>query len=132
MAGECTGPVLGGNLAVLAALCGTPWQLDARNAILVLEEVGEPAYRIDRLLQQLRDAGVFDRVAGVAVGQLVDCRVPKDATFTLRDVFLDHLVQLRVPAVGGLPIGHGPANRAFVWGTEGTLRDGRLELRPPE
>jgi muramoyltetrapeptide carboxypeptidase len=132
VAGEATGPVLGGNLAVLAALCGTPWQLDARNAILVLEEVGEPAYRIDRLLQQLRDAGVFDRVAGVAVGQLVDCRVPTDATFTLRDVFLDQLVRLRVPVVGDLPIGHGPANRAFVWGTEGTLRDGRLELRPPE
>jgi CBS domain-containing protein len=55
-----------------------------------------------------------------------------DATFTLRDVFLDHLVRLRVPVVGDLPIGHGPANRAFVWGTEGTLRDGRLDMRPPE
>jgi muramoyltetrapeptide carboxypeptidase len=132
VAGEASGPVLGGNLAILAALCGTPWQLDARGAILVLEEVGEPPYRIDRLLQQLADAGVFDRVAGVAVGQMVDCRLPAGATFTLRDVLLDHLGRLRVPVVGDLPIGHGPANRAFVWGARGTLRDGRLEIRAAE
>ncbi len=128
VAGVATGPIMGGNLATLAALCGTPWQLDARGAVLVLEEVGEYAYRLDRMLQQLADAGVLDRVAGVAVGQLVDCRLPANATFTLQDVRLDHLGRLGVPVVGELPIGHGPANRAFVWGTRGTLRDGRLEL----
>jgi muramoyltetrapeptide carboxypeptidase len=128
VAGDATGPIVGGNLATLTALCGTPWQLDARGAVLVLEEVGEYAYRIDRALQQLTDAGVFDRVAGIAVGQLVDCRLPADATFTMREVLLDHLGRLRVPVVGELPIGHGPANRAFVWGTRATLRDGRLEL----
>jgi len=127
VAGVAEGPIVGGNLATLTSLCGTPWQLDARDAVLVLEEVGEYAYRIDRMLQQLTDAGVFDRVAGVAVGQLVDCRLPADATFTFRDVMLDHLGRLGVPVVGDLPIGHGPANRAFVWGTRGTLRDGRLE-----
>jgi muramoyltetrapeptide carboxypeptidase len=126
--GVAEGPLLGGNLATLAALCGTPWQLDARGAILVLEEVGEYAYRVDRMLQQLADAGVFDRVAGVAVGHFVDCRLPDGATFTIRDILLDHLARLRVPIVGNLPVGHGPANRAFTWGARGTLHDGQLDL----
>lgn len=124
--GRASGPLIGGNLSLIAALCGTPWQLHARGAILVLEEIGEPAYRVDRLLQQLVSAGVFDDVAGVAVGELVDCRAPEGATYTLRDVLLDHLAPLGVPVVGGLPIGHGAANRAFPWGVAATLGNGAL------
>lgn len=114
--GEAIGPLVGGNLALLAALCGTPWQLDARGCVLVLEEVGEAPYRVDRMLQQLTSAGVLRGVAAVALGQFVDCRVPDGAGWTLREVLLDHLAPLGVPVVADLPIGHGPQNRAFVWG----------------
>jgi len=124
--GEARGRLLGGNICVLAATCGTPWQLDARDSILVLEEVGEPAYRLDRLLQQLKSAGVFKGVRGVAVGQLHHCRVPDGATYAIEDIVRDHLASLGVPVVGGLPIGHAGANHAFPWGVEATLGSGQL------
>ena len=126
VAGSASGPLIGGNLSLLAATCGTPWQLDARGAILVLEEIGEHPYRVDRTLQQLRSAGVFDGVAGVAVGVNVGCQPPASADYTLADVFVDVLTPLGVPVVGELPIGHGPHNRAFVWDTPATLSDGTL------
>lgn len=124
--GAATGPLLGGNLCLLAALCGTPQQLDVRGAILVLEDLAEPPYRIDRMLQQLRASGALDGVAGFALGQFDRCAPPVSATWTLRDVFLDHLGRGDVPVVAGLPIGHGPANRAFPWGARATLEAGSL------
>jgi muramoyltetrapeptide carboxypeptidase len=124
--GEAEGWLCGGNLCMLATLCGTPWQLDTRGAIVVLEDVGEPAYRIDRMLQQLVSAGGLDGVAGVAVGRFVHCRLPDDADWALSDVILDHLEPLGVPVVGDLPIGHGPDNHAFPWGARAHLAHGRL------
>lgn len=126
--GTAMGPVVGGNLCLLAATCGTSHQLDAAGCILVLEEIGEPAYRVDRMVQQLVSAGVFRGVAGVAVGEFTSCRAPDGADYEIRDVLLDHLEPLGVPVVGELPIGHGSANRAFVWGRVGRLGGGRLEL----
>jgi len=124
--GEASGPLVGGNLCMLAATAGTQFQLDARGAILVLEEVAEAPYRIERSLQQLRSAGILDEVAGVAVGTFLDCEPPPEATWDLREVLLDYLGPLEVPVVGALPIGHGPANRAFPWGVSATLAGGRL------
>lgn len=126
--GVAEGPVLGGNLALLAALCGTPWQLDVRGAILVIEDVGEAPYRLDRMLQQLVSAGGLDGVAGVCFGDFADCRPPAGATWTLREVLLDGLRDLRVPILGDVPVGHGPRNHAFVWGRPGRIADGALEI----
>ena len=126
--GRAVGPLLGGNLCLLAATCGTPHQLDAAGSLLVLEEIGEPAYKLDRMLQQLVSAGVFHGVAGVLVGELTDCRLPPGADYPLRDIFLDHLQPLGVPVLAELPIGHGGANRAFAWGRVGRLEGGRLLL----
>lgn len=128
--GEARGWLCGGNLAVLAALCGTPWQLDADGAILVLEDIGEAPYRIDRLLQQLVSAGVLEGVAGIALGEFTKCDPPDGSGWTLRDVLLDHLRPLGVPVVGNLPVGHGAANRAFPWGARARLADGRLAWEP--
>lgn len=128
ISGTATAPIVGGNLCLLAATAGTAAQLDARGKILVLEEVGEPAYKVDRMLQQLRSAGILDGVAGVAVGQLTDCRVPPGADYTTADVVRDHLVSLVVPVIGDLPIGHSARNRGFVWGTLATLEGDTLRL----
>ncbi len=122
VAGEADGPLLGGNLCVLAALCGTPHQLDARDAILVLEDIGETPYRIERTLRQLIASGVLRDVAGVALGTFVGCAPPPEADWTLREAVLEHLAPLGVPVLGGLPIGHGPENRAFRWGARATIR----------
>lgn len=121
--GTVTAPVVGGNLRMLASTCGTPYQLDAHGAIVVLEDIGEAAYKVDRALQQLVSAGVLDGVAGLAIGTFDG--VDPD---TMREVVLEHAAPMGVPVVGSLPIGHGPANRAFVWGRPATLIDGALRL----
>ncbi|MFT4625033.1 MAG: muramoyltetrapeptide carboxypeptidase [Myxococcota bacterium] len=122
--GSASGPLVGGNLALLAALCGTPWQVDVRGAILVIEEIGEHAYRIDRMLQQLHDAGGLCGVAGVALGEFVGCT--GGARWTLDDVLRDQLAPLNVPILARLPIGHGAANHAFPIGASARIEDGTL------
>jgi muramoyltetrapeptide carboxypeptidase len=132
-AGEAEGPLVGGNLAMLAAVCGTPYQPDMRGAILFLEDVGEPLYRIDRLLQQLRLAGLLDGVAGVAVGEFTEMLDPVTAAEaasepSLESLLAETLTPLGVPVVMGLPFGHGVQNwtlpvgiRARLDATAGTL-----------
>lgn len=124
-----TGPLLGGNLCVLASLAGTPWALRAPGAILVLEDIGEAAYRLDRLIQQLRWSGAFEGVAGIALGELVACNVPAGVTYSLTDVLVEALEPLGVPVVAGLSIGHGHRNLAWRYGQTGHLRDGTLSVR---
>jgi muramoyltetrapeptide carboxypeptidase len=109
------GPVVGGNLTVLASLCGTSEQLRGKGAIVVLEELNEAPYRIDRLLSQLLASGGLDGVAGIALGDFLNCE-PKDADWTLDDVLRDLLSPLGVPVLTGLPVGHGARNFAFPYG----------------
>lgn len=128
--GIAEGPVIGGNLCLLAATCGTPHQVDARGALLVLEEVGEHAYRVDRMLQQLVSAGVFDGVAGVLVGEMTGCAAPEGASWSIDDVLRDHLEPLGVPVLAGVPVGHGSRNHAFVWGRRASLLGDALRWSP--
>ena len=121
-----SGPLVGGNLCVLASLAGTPWALRAAGAILVLEDVAEAAYRIDRMITQLRWSGAFDGVVGIALGDFISCRPPVDADFTLDDVLAEALTPLGVPVVKGLPMGHGPCNLAWRHGEIARLRDESL------
>ncbi|HSJ44917.1 MAG TPA: LD-carboxypeptidase [Euzebyales bacterium] len=123
------GPLIGGNLTVLAALAGTRDQVDATGCVLLLEEVAEAPYRVDRLLTQLRHSGAFDGVAGVAVGAPVQCDPPAARpSGTFADVLADRLGDLEVPVVTDVPIGHMPDQRAVLHGGEVTLdgRDGTL------
>jgi muramoyltetrapeptide carboxypeptidase len=128
------GPLAGGCLSLLAAAAGTPWQPDLRGAVVFLEEVGEAPYRVDRLLWQLRHAGILDGIAGLALGQFTACDpLPGRASRPLAAVLREHVEALGVPAVAGLPIGHGPRPRAVPIGFRATLdpRAGTLVLRPP-
>jgi muramoyltetrapeptide carboxypeptidase len=101
--------LLGGNLTVLTALTGTPYLPDFNGAILFLEDVGEAEYRIDRMLTQLDQAGIFKNLAGVVFGQCTDC-IAKDGAgysgFTLTDVLQQHLGSLGIPAFQGAFFGH--------------------------
>lgn len=124
--GEATGWLCGGNLCMLAATAGTRHQLRARDAIVILEEVDEVPYRVDRLMQQCLSAGVFDGVRGVALGSFTNCSPPADASWTLRDVLMDHLAPLGVPVLAGLPVGHGSENHAFPWGVPARIAGGSL------
>jgi muramoyltetrapeptide carboxypeptidase len=109
--GEAAGPLFGGNLTQLAASLGTPYAFDPpAGCVLFLEEVGERPYRIDRLLTQLRFAGVLARAGAIVFGELPGCDEP-DASVTARDVVAGALGGFPGPVVFGLPAGHtaGPA-----------------------
>lgn len=119
-AGSAEGRLVGGNLSLLAALCGTPWALDARGAILFVEEVGEPTYRVDRALTQLRLSGALDGVAGLVLGQFTERR-PADNDLVLEEVLADFAVSLDVPCVAGAPIGHVDDNWCLPIGVRARL-----------
>lgn len=121
VSGRATGPIVGGNLSMIAATCGTPWQVDATGALLLLEDVGEAPYRVDRMLTQLRQAGVFRGVAGVLVGSWEGCRVPDGAVWALEDILREHLIALDVPVLGNLPIGHGAENAVVPIGGRASI-----------
>ncbi len=106
--GSAAGRLLGGCLSILAAACGTPWALrpETEGTILFVEDVNEPAYRIDRMILQLHDAGCFEGVRGVVFGEMPGCQAPASAGFTLEDVILDALAWFDGPVALGLPSGH--------------------------
>jgi muramoyltetrapeptide carboxypeptidase len=108
--GRARGPLAGGNLAVFSALLGTPHLPAIDGAVLLLEDVGERPYRLDRMLTSLRDAGVFDRVRAVIVGELLDCEPGSDGT-TAMDVIAERIAGLGIPVIAGVPIGHGALNQ---------------------
>ncbi len=129
--GTATGTLLGGNLTILSTLMGTPWLPDFSGAILFLEDVNEAVYRVDRMLQQLRLAGVLDRVAGVVFGQCTRCDAnePEYAGFTLDDVLQHHLGALGVPVFTGANIGHVRGQLSLPVGVEVELDAGARTIR---
>lgn len=118
--GRAEGPLLGGNLAVLAALVGTPFAPPLAGAVLFLEDVGEAPYRIDRLLTQLRQAGWFREVRGVVLGEFARC-APGAHGVPVEDVLTERLADLGVPVARGLDAGHGAINLALSFGAAVTL-----------
>ena len=106
-AGVAEGRLVGGNLAVLTSLCGTPFAPDLSDGILVLEDINEPVYRIDRMLQQLILAGAFNGCRAIVFGECVKC--PDDAGGGGRpfDEVLGEIAHsLGVPCLAGIPVGH--------------------------
>ena len=121
------------NLTVGTHLIGTPWMPHLDGTILVLEDVGEAPYRVDRMLTQWRSAGLLDKVAGVACGRfswMEDDIQPGD--FSMEEILENRLGGLGGPLVVNLPIGHGLPNQALPLGQRARLdgRHGRLALLP--
>ena len=105
--GVAEGPLVGGNLSLIAALIGTRHFPEMGGAILFLEDVGEDLYRVDRMLAHLRMAGALDRLAGVIVGQFTDTkRGTGDGALGFDEVLATYLEPLGIPAAFGFPIGH--------------------------
>lgn len=131
--GRATGPLVGGNLSLLAASCGTWWQPPVKGAILMVEDIAEPMYRIDRMLTQLSQAGWFADLAGLIVGTPVDIEqegedFPEDFNALIARWFAG----ASYPVVYDFPCGHGP-DRALLpiggrVGLTATDRGARLTL----
>jgi muramoyltetrapeptide carboxypeptidase len=128
--GRAAGRLVGGNLALLAALAGTPYAPDYDGAILVVEDVGEPLYRIDRLLRQLELAGALSKVAGIAFGSFTECRDEgADVVIEALDRVLAEAAEAAgVPAVAGIPLGHIDDQWTIPLGARAELDADRGEL----
>ncbi|MGH3715197.1 MAG: S66 peptidase family protein [Micromonosporaceae bacterium] len=129
--GTATGVLLGGNISLLSAAVGNRELPGLRGAILFLEEVGEAPYRIDRMLTQLRRCGALTGIAGVALGQYVDCEGAA-GTWTVSELLRDRLADLGVPVIGGLPLGHGTGQLTIPLGVPATIDTtaGTLTVEP--
>lgn len=122
VAGRASGELTGGNLSLVTALSGTPYALDARGKILFLEDIDERPYRVDRMLTQLRLAGVFEDCAGVILGDWNNC-VPEEgmASLSLEEVFIDVIAPAGKPLVIGLQAGHCSPTLTMPFGVQAVL-----------
>lgn len=130
-----TGRLVGGNATVLCSVGGTPYTVadnDWDTAFLVLEDVGEPPYKLDRLLQQLRLQGVLQRVKGILVGTFTDCVDEETGeTYDVASHVWDYAMAQRpetagMPIVASIPLGHGTPHKALPMGALVTLSAKRL------
>ena len=122
--GIAQGRLTGGTLSLLAASLGTPYEIDTRGGIVFLEDVGEEPYRVDRMLTQLVAAGKLSDAAGLALGAFTDARIrrsPGRRSLTMREVFSDHLLPLKIPVLAGLAIGHVPDQLTLPYGIKARL-----------
>jgi len=123
--GQASGPVLGGNLATLTHLMGTPYEPSLEGALLFLEDCKEPPYRIDRMMSQLRLAGRLEKISGIILGTFEDCGI-LDEVYSIIDKAFS---QKEVPILGGFDFGHGPENVALPIGPQAVLDTGEPHLR---
>jgi len=137
-AGVAEGPLLVANLTVATHLLGTPHLPDLAGAILVLEDVGEAPYRIERMLTHWRLSGALQQLAGIGFGsfegwQEADGRAQEPAhhRFDLEEVLRERTLDLGIPVVAHLPVGHSPGNAALPLGVPARLDGGRGRLALP-
>ena len=109
---------------------GTPWQLETQGKILVLEDVNEAPYRIDRMLCQLKQSGLLEGVAGVVLGSWQDCE-GDDPSFSLTEVFARYFSEAKYPVVSGFPTGHIPHQVTLPLNAEAELSDEGLKIGAP-
>ena len=125
-----TGRLAGGNLALVASLCGTPWAIDFRDAIVVLEDINEATYRVDRMLMQLRLSGTLDGCVGLAFGHFTNCvEHADDGSRALTDIVRACADVFGVPALLGIPVGHIDDQWTLPLGAVATLNATRRTLQ---
>jgi muramoyltetrapeptide carboxypeptidase len=108
--GKGEGALLGGNLSLIVSLLGTPYLPALTKSVLLLEEIAEEPYRVDRMLTQLRNAGAFAKSSAILSGQFVDCvaQDPSKPSLPVDEVLADCARQVGLPFLSGLPFGHVP------------------------
>lgn len=133
--GAAAGILLGGCLTVLDTLIGTPWELDTRGSILLLEDRGVKPYQLDRMLVHFAQAGKFKGVRGIVLGDFPDSDPPQGSDITALDVCRRVLAPLRIPILFGAPVGHTTRPMLTVpLGIRARLiagGEGRLEILEP-
>jgi muramoyltetrapeptide carboxypeptidase len=106
LTGKATGRVLGGCMTLLEATIGTPWELDTKDSILVMEDRAMKPYQVDRVLMHLKQAGKFEGVRGIVLGDFPESDPAVAGAPTVKEICARILRPLGVPIVFGAPIGH--------------------------
>ncbi len=114
--GSVEGELIGGCLSLVVASLGTPYEPVTDGKVLFLEDLGEPPYRLDRMITQLRLAGKLDRISGILLGQFKDCDSEPPGV-TASAVLRELLCRLEIPVLANFPAGHGKENWALPLGT---------------
>ncbi len=119
---NASGRLVGGCMSLLAAMMGTPDEIDTSEAILFLEDTGTRPYQLDRMLQQLKLTGKFDSVRAIVFGEMSDCVQHAEQGYTLQEVLRDLTAELRIPVLFGLRSGHSKlGNLTLPLGVMATL-----------
>lgn len=115
--GSCESEIVGGNLSIIYSLCGSESQLKTKNKILFLEDLFEPLYHIDRMLQNLKRNGMFDDLAGVILGSFTDIDKGNPTFSTdIESVFKEYFGDLDIPIFDDFPSGHINNNHSLILG----------------
>ena len=129
VAGDATGRIAGGNLAIVTSLLGTRYAVSFDGAIAFFEDVGERPYRVDRMLTQLRLAGAFRGVRAIVLGDFTDCAAGPDGR-TVEYVLRERLGDLGVPLYLNAPFGHAERQAPFACGGIARIESGIVHFEP--
>ncbi|MFD6506821.1 MULTISPECIES: LD-carboxypeptidase [unclassified Bacillus (in: firmicutes)] len=122
-----TGTLVGGNLAVLTSVIGSPYEISTANTLLLLEDIGEEPYRIDRMLNQLLLSGKFNECNGVIFSSCHDCN-PSKPSQSLQTILYEYFMPYDIPVLFGLPIGHISPNIGIPLGATATINTNNKTL----
>ena len=128
--GTATGILRGGNLTTLTHLLGTPWEVPLKNTILLLEDTGEPMYKLDRMLTQLYVSGRLEQLAGLLLGTF-DFTTDNNSNVLQEEVWcrvLELTANTSFPIWGNIPVGHLSINHAIPIGMTATMNSANTEL----
>ncbi len=120
--GEIQGELIGGNLSLLSHLIGSKSFSRPDGKILVIEEIGERLYHVDRMLVQLKRSGYFEGLAGMIIGGFTDCNeAPLTIGKSAQELILEHTEDYQFPIAFDFPLGHVPANHPVIFGVKSNL-----------
>ena len=128
--GKAQGTLLGGCLSLVSFLIGTPYCPDFDGAILFLEDVGEKPYKIDRYFAHLKQAGVFDKISGLILGDFLDCEDEEDEnTFSVQSIIEEYFSDVPYPVIHNFPYGHGDVKISMPIGANTILDTQKQNLK---
>ena len=127
--GSCEGRLVGGNLALIVSLLGTPYEADTHGKILLIEDVGETVPRVARMLHHLRLAGKFEDAAGVLIGDFTDCSNEADPDYGVQALMRDFFVGFGKPVLSGIRTGHDLPMATLPLGMRCRVDAGRGSVR---
>lgn len=126
--GCAKGQLIGGNLSLLINMLGTYWAPDYHNKILFIEDIYESVPNVDRMICQMKALGIFDRIAGLLIGDFSDCENEYDSHFLINEYIRDQFADLKVPVMYNVGVGHCYPTGSLIMGCECEMNTDKKEI----